>query len=291
MSSRVKPEIAARNRRMAAMYRQGVTLEKIGSQFGITRERVRQILRREGVDAKDGGQAKRIQLAGGSSVEKKRAAMRKAQEEKTGVSYDLLQALRAEGHTKAYRQHKNNSASRGIAFDLTLGQWWAVWQSSGHAHERGRGVGKYCMSRINDSGGYTLGNVHIQPCVENSRDAVAVWKDRLPKKHPGVFLLYPGRRRPYMAKVGEKVLGYFATEEDAVQARNEYAAQIGVVTGRSGLGKGRGWTLLKGNKARPYQMQGPGGARGYFATQEEAEAAYRAACEAHIARLQSKEVA
>ena len=277
------PELDARNERMAQMYRQGVTLEKIGAQFGITRERVRQVLKRFGVTSQEGGKCAQVAMAGGSVLQRNRAAARRAQEARWGVAYDLLCVLRSEGLTAAYRSHEKSAAARGIAFDLTLSQWWAIWQASGHAHERGRGKGKYCMSRMSDAGGYTLGNVHIQPCVENSRDAVSKWKDKPAKKNPGVFLLYPGLATPYLAKVGKARLGLFATEDEAVAARVAYVAEHGI---RHGTGSGRGWTFVKANTRRPYQMQALG-VSACFATQQEAEAAYRAACEAHLDRLRA----
>lgn len=280
--------IHSRNQRIEDIYRQGVTLEKIGAQFSLTRERVRQILAKRGVAGDDGGKRAQIAMAGGRAVDRKRTEKRRQQELLWGVSYDLLSALRSEGHTAAYRNHKNSAAARGIQFDLSLGQWWAIWQASGHAHERGRGKGKYCMSRMSDAGGYVLGNIHIQPCVENSRDAVKTWLGKPAKANPGVFLLYPGLKTPYMAKVGKKRLGLFATEADAVKARADYAEGHYVALDR--LGSGRGWTYMSRCKSRPYFMQGPGGVRKYCATQQEAEAAYAEACEAHRRLKQSAAV-
>ena len=282
MTRRIDPTHEGRNERMADMYRQGVTLEKIGAQFSLTRERVRQILAKRGVAGDDGGKRAQIAMAGGRAVDRKRTEKRRQQELLWGVSYDLLSALRSEGHTAAYRNHKNSAAARGIQFDLSLGQWWAIWQASGHAHERGRGKGKYCMSRMSDAGGYVLGNVHIQPCVENSRDAVKTWQGKAPKKNPGVFLLYPGLATPYLAKIGRKSLGLFATEEDGAKARIEYAAANGIRLGSGRVGGGKGWTLQRSRK-NPYYMQGPGNANSSHATQEEAEAAYSAACAAFLA--------
>lgn len=44
---------------MRSLYQDGKTLQEVGDVFGITRERVRQILRRLGVSASEGGIAKR----------------------------------------------------------------------------------------------------------------------------------------------------------------------------------------------------------------------------------------
>ncbi len=68
-----------------------------------------------------------------------------------------------------YRQHKRNSALRGIGFDLTFEQWWAIWQQSGQYPNRGRRLGQYVMARKWDSGPYAVDNVEIQQCSENGR--------------------------------------------------------------------------------------------------------------------------
>jgi transposase len=45
-----------RNEQMAEYYKRGWTLERIGQKYGITRERVRQIVKKQGLTWKDGGQ-------------------------------------------------------------------------------------------------------------------------------------------------------------------------------------------------------------------------------------------
>jgi hypothetical protein len=77
------------------------------------------------------------------------------------------------------------------------------------------------MSRIKDSGGYEVGNVHIQLATENSAEAVKKWSGKT-KANPGVFNLYPGLSRPFKAKVGKNIVGMFASEEEAVAARQAF---------------------------------------------------------------------
>lgn len=60
---------------------------------------------------------------------------------------------------------------RGIEFHLTFEEWWDIWNQSGKYEQRGRGAGKYCMSRKNDTGPYALGNVYIQTIDDNNREA------------------------------------------------------------------------------------------------------------------------
>lgn len=54
--SKTKPP-SSRTAQIIAMYRSGSTLNEVGQEFGIARERARQILRREGVSSKEGGKA------------------------------------------------------------------------------------------------------------------------------------------------------------------------------------------------------------------------------------------
>lgn len=223
-----------RAEKMANMYRQGITLAGIGATFGVTRERVRQILKRIGIAAKEGGGQKR------SAVRRQqRETSREARSlAKWGMSCDEVQSLRRSGVLHAFKQQKRNAEARGITWDLSLAQWWDVWQTSGKWEQRGRGKGAYVMSRIQDAGGYEFGNVHVQLAEENSREAVKKWAGKA-KANRGVFLLYPGRRCPWMAKVGQHKLGFFPTEEEAVAARIKYADENGLELSSDGRLIGR----------------------------------------------------
>jgi hypothetical protein len=59
---------------------------------------------------------------------------------------------------------------REIEWLLTYEEWIDIWDKSGKWDQRGRGVGKYCMSRIGDTGPYSKDNVYINECVKNSGD-------------------------------------------------------------------------------------------------------------------------
>ena len=129
------------------------------------------------------------------------------------------------------------------------------------------------MSRHRDEGGYELGNVHIQLCTTNSSEGFGKARGK-PKAFTGVFCVYPGRELAWLAKVGKVRLGYFASAEAAHEARNDYLTENSIRA--DSLGRGRGWTIRKNNKTRPYMMR-CAGTWSYHATQAEAEAAYAAA--------------
>lgn len=260
--------------KMAEMYRQGLTLADIGRQYNCSREYVRQLLAAAGVTAADGGQAVRSRMVNSATISKQRLAQAK-QEAKRGVPYELLRELQACGATRAYTRHCQSSRKRGIEFKLTLAQWWAIWQASGKFHLRGTGRGKYCMSRIRDDGAYELGNVHIQLNEANGREAVARWQGKT-KPIRGVFCLYPGRDKAWLAAYGKVKLGFYSTAEEAGAAREAYMQATGKKP--AGLGRGKGWTIQKNYKARPYLVQVAGTKNTSHATQAEAEAEYARRC-------------
>ena len=66
-----------------------------------------------------------------------------------------------------YRGQQSHSKSRGIEFNLTFEEWLDIWLDSGYWHLRGKGKGKYVMSRIGDTGPYSLENVFIQSNSDN----------------------------------------------------------------------------------------------------------------------------
>lgn len=224
-----------RAQRMATMYRQGLTLEKIGAEFNLTRERVRQVI------TKCGAARSRLDML--ATFKESKAAQKQAQIAARimaawGVDRELHHELRANGTIRAFEQQKQSSSNRGITWALSFAQWYAIWQASGKLHLRGRGKGRYCMARIRDEGGYVLGNVHVQLASDNSADAVKKWAGKF-KAHMGVFCLYPGREMAWLAKVGRCRLGFFPSIEAATAAREAFIASNGFERKANGQIKAR----------------------------------------------------
>lgn len=171
---------AATNRAevMASMYKGGKTLDEIGKLHGITRERVRQLIKKYcGLTAADGGQSTKSQRRREAAKAKKDAASFI----KNGCSYDDYMSLVKIGRdvmasganwgrtpVGAFNSQRQNARSRGISWDLKLWEWWQIWQQSGKWDERGRGKGKYVMCRFGDVGAYEAGNVYIATCEHNT---------------------------------------------------------------------------------------------------------------------------
>jgi len=69
-----------------------------------------------------------------------------------------------------YTKQKCTAKYRNIDWIISFEDWCHIWDQSGKWEQRGRGVGKYCMSRKGDTGPYSADNVFIQECIKNSGD-------------------------------------------------------------------------------------------------------------------------
>jgi hypothetical protein len=114
----------------------------------------------------------------------------------------------------AFKDQLRCAARRGIGWELTFEQWWALWEESGHWLERGKGQG-YCMCRNGDVGPYAVGNVSIALSRENS----SIHPNRKKSLPMGVFVRRDRKQTKFQArrKIGGKrvELGTFATPEEA----------------------------------------------------------------------------
>lgn len=255
------PDNVSRAEAMASMYASGKTLREIGELFGVTRERVRQVVsKRAKLTAADGGQSVRAKMRAEAKAARRDATCLK----KYGCSYTQYRELVAIGTdlvssggsrnaspTGAWHSQRRNAIERGIEWRLTLWQWWSIWQKSGKWAERGRGKGRYVMCRFGDTGAYEPGNVYIATCQHN---ASVQPNNPYRKGHPDHerviaeirHKLTGGRRRSrsgdlpigitrhknrFMAQIGvngrSKYIGRFDTVEEAHQAYLAAAAALG----------------------------------------------------------------
>lgn len=262
--------------KVLSMHAQGLSMMAIGVHFGFTREYARQLLKTQGKTAKDGANREFTR----KKIEAKAIAQEARCQAKYGITLYRYRMAVAEGHTLAFRKQKNSARSRDIPWGLSLGSWLQIWESSGKLAMRGRGKGNYVMCRIKDDGGYAVGNVHIQLSTENGAEAI---KNKGGHKaiYTGVFNLYPGLDRPWVAKFGKIQIASCATAEEARDARAKYLGGIGKAGEFSPfkLGHGKGYTPVRGG----FQMQGAGKNR-WFKKEDDARAAYVAVCAEEIAR-------
>jgi transposase len=224
------PKKRDRAERMASMFRQGLTLTQIGEHFGVTRQRVEQVLRRDfGIKGTDGG----ANVRAAAKKQAKQARLDAASLVRWGMPFEEARQHRRDGSIRIFESQRNCAKQRGIAWHLSFAQWLEVWNLSGKWELRGRGKGRYCMSRIKDSGGYEVGNVHIQLSTENNSQGVAKVRGNR-AANIGVWKLYPKSSKPWVAKVSKALVGTFATEAEAVAARNAFIQERGIRTAPSG---------------------------------------------------------
>ena len=72
-----------------------------------------------------------------------------------------------------FNKQRRHAADRRIPFLLTFAEWLAIWQRSGHLHERGCRKGQFVMSRKGDVGPYSIGNVRIIRHEDNAAEQKA----------------------------------------------------------------------------------------------------------------------
>jgi len=184
--------ILEKNNVAIALYKQGKTLESIGNEVGLSRERVRQIMKQYNID--NGGLAIRKLLKSQDAHlenESKKAKREKRIFDAYNISVDLYKKICSEFGSPSnqksplfkYSRHKANSKKRGIPFQITFADWWKVWEESGKWNERGRGHG-YVMARYGDTGGYEIDNVYICTSSQNAADQYHSGKVRkVPQKN------------------------------------------------------------------------------------------------------------
>jgi hypothetical protein len=172
------PSDGGRADAMASMYRSGKTLEQIGQLYGVSRERVRQVISKyRGVKAGEGGQAAKSKLRRQQLQAKKEADCQARWGCSTAEYKGLRDIERAmmrggAGFYKtprgAFTTQRNNARNRDIEWNLTLWQWWAVWRESRKWEQRGRSGDSFVMCRFKDDGPYEIGNVYIATLRHNS---------------------------------------------------------------------------------------------------------------------------
>jgi hypothetical protein len=66
-----------------------------------------------------------------------------------------------------YAQHRANAKNRGVEWQLTFEDWWAVWEP--HWDQRGPHANGAIMCRIQEPGPYSPDNVRIGTKSQNTQ--------------------------------------------------------------------------------------------------------------------------
>jgi hypothetical protein len=177
-----KPITSERDADFAARYRSGQTLAEIGAFYGLTRERVRQCLAKQGLTAIDGGRSLCAAIEAKSRARRKQQKIERRSRELFGVSTSELLRIggtdrptgRYNDHRypvlRAYLDQRRNAARLGIEWALSLSEWAAIWDQSGKWAERGRGNG-YCLARRGNCGPFAAWNVRVCSNAVNASES------------------------------------------------------------------------------------------------------------------------
>ena len=149
---------------MCCLFRGGETLAEIGTHYDVTRERVRQILKRYGLTRKDGGAS--VQ---NNKIKIEQAAILKIKHDKRaikyGVSWEEYQVLRKRigadnaRRFQSMRAHvlAGNGGYKKNTWEISLRDFVDVWDAAGcEVNQKG-----YCFARIDYTKGFTMDNLHI----------------------------------------------------------------------------------------------------------------------------------
>ena len=203
----------ARDAHIVALFTSGDTMQTIGSQFGISRERVRTILSTNALIGRDGGAAKRVRLAHAEHLQAREHRCHYRWGHGLAAHQKLVQM--DPSPVGAFVQQRQSAKNRGIIWELTLDAWWQIWQRSGHWTERGKGHNHYVMSRFGDTGPYCAENVFIQLAPMNNsvrrekRSGLPIGVRRVPSGHFVALKMRNGRTH---------YLGTYTTTAEAAAA-------------------------------------------------------------------------
>lgn len=145
------------------MRTRGKTLEEIGKEFGITRERVRQICSELGIE-------KPVR-------KRKEKPKRDLKDRYVSGEVAWCRERGLKNPRDAFSRARSNAARRGIEWKLTFSEWWGYWKEN--FSNMGRMSGDMCMCRTLDMGGYEVGNVRVDYVRSKSRRTEAFIRDEV----------------------------------------------------------------------------------------------------------------
>lgn len=167
-----RPSSELRAAIFAELYQSGHTLRQIGDNWGVSYERVRQILKKNfGISRFDSGRYARVQekhRQRDNARAERHYCRYKCSREAREKLHEVGRAMQKAGYrrqkwpTHVFIQQRNNMRRQGICWELSLLDWWQIWLDSGHWLDQGRGRGKYRLCRVDTSGAYVLGNVEVR---------------------------------------------------------------------------------------------------------------------------------
>lgn len=245
--SEIRAAKLARAKTFAHLFKGGKTYQEIGDLFGLTRERVRQLISFAGVTRHEGGAAKnadKTALLRSSAIAEKRKERNSEFIDELGCTRQVAIEINGGKNvwgkgaaSRAFLNQKRSAMRREIEWKFTFPDWWRVWQESGKWALRGRGQG-YCMARWGDSGAYEPSNVYICTIGENFSHSYLVhpWHQRFKK---------PPRNHSQLSNLEHEAVSL----RDQGVTYSQIAARLGVPVGSINwaVNHGRKKLLLNGS--------------------------------------------
>lgn len=128
-----------------------------------------------------------------------------------------------------YRQQVWMAEKRRIEWAFTFVTWKQIWDESGMWAKRGADAGCYVMARFGDIGPYSPENVAIVPVEQNMSEAqidFTTGRPRLLGQGKGWVFKPKCTKRPYAVECKGKIVGYFATPDEATAAYQRFVANF-----------------------------------------------------------------
>ena len=101
-----------------------------------------------------------------------RAASERYRQRNMEASCERVKKWRSETPKGKYQVQKQHAKQRGVDWDFTFDDWWAIWEP--HWDKRGTGAGQLCMCRLDHSKGYAPNNVRIDTNLSNAQEKRSV---------------------------------------------------------------------------------------------------------------------
>lgn len=146
-----------RNTRIISRFLEGETLTAIGLCYGLSRQRIFQILKKHEVNPAIGGSALKRQNKG--------LAKNRIRAEKTSNAYGITRAaltLIPIEARQAYSSQRRSVSISNTGWNFNLETWWNLWLQSGSFAQRGPRCGQFQMRRRNPDAHWEPANVFIK---------------------------------------------------------------------------------------------------------------------------------
>ena len=152
-----------RIKRMTSKYLSGISYAQIGIDEGISRERVRQLLK-PFVNSKDGGRY----LAGKKAKKERLLEREERYKERFGCSFEEYKKIPVDIR-RAYTVFCQNQRRFGKTVNLTLIDWYTTWEESGKWSLHGRN--KFVMAVTSTTNIVTINDIKVMEFGQRIREA------------------------------------------------------------------------------------------------------------------------